>query len=110
MNNMIYAAAVERLFKQLQKQFDDLAVRAPDLDVDIQPGGVLNISFDNGSEIVINRHDASEEVWLAAQAGGFHFSYVDGRWLDRRSALDFADRLTACILEQGEVKVDLHFD
>jgi CyaY protein len=59
---------------------------AAGLDVDLQmkPGGILELGFEDGSKMIINRQSAAREIWVAAKSGGFHFRYADGRWVDTR--------------------------
>ena len=60
------------------------------LDIDTQrTGGLLELSFPNGSKIVINTQPPLHELWLAARAGGFHFRHAAGRWVDTRDGSDF---------------------
>jgi CyaY protein len=56
-----------------------------DVDYELQPGGVLELEFGDGSKIIVNRHAAAREIWVAARAGGFHFRYAGGHWVDTRS-------------------------
>jgi CyaY protein len=44
-----------------------------DLDYSMVSDGVLEIEFDDGSKIVVNRHTATQEIWVAGRSGGFHF-------------------------------------
>jgi CyaY protein len=54
------------------------------IDIDtLRTGGLLELIFPGGSKVVINTQPPVHELWLAARAGGYHFKYVDGRWLDR---------------------------
>jgi CyaY protein len=60
--------------------------------IDIDPqrtGGLLELSFPGGARIVVNTQPPLHELWLAARAGGFHFRWVEGRWLDTRSGEEF---------------------
>lgn len=61
-------------------------VEEADVDIDIEPqaGGILKLEFGNGSQIIINRHAAAREIWVAARAGGFHFRHDGGRWIGTR--------------------------
>lgn len=60
------------------------------IDIDTQrTGGLLELSFPDGSKIVVNTQPPLQEVWLAARAGGFHFRFVEGRWLDTRDSSEF---------------------
>ncbi|WP_372527848.1 iron donor protein CyaY [Piscinibacter sp.] len=74
------------------------------VDIDTQrTGGLLELSFPNGSKIVLNTQPPLHELWMAARSGGYHYKYVDGRWLDTREARDFFDALSACASEQAGV-------
>ena len=60
------------------------------IDVDShRTGGLLEMSFPNGSKIVINTQPPLQELWLAARGGGFHFRYCDGQWLDTKTSVEF---------------------
>lgn len=45
-------------------------------------GDVLTLRFPNRSKIIINGQHASQQLWVAAKSGGFHFNYDDteGVW------------------------------
>ncbi len=61
------------------------ALDAAGLDVEVQPGGVLQVEFDDGSQMIINRHSAAREIWVAAKLGGFHFRPTDDQqWVNTR--------------------------
>ena len=64
-------------------------------------GGLLELSFPNGSKLVINTQPPLQELWLAARAGGYHYRQHGGRWVDTRDGSDFFDRLSACASEQA---------
>ena len=72
------------------------------IDIDgARTGGLLELSFPNGSKLIVNTQPPLRELWLAARSGGFHYRHVDGRWLDTRDASDFYDALSACASEQA---------
>ncbi|HXC39169.1 MAG TPA: iron donor protein CyaY, partial [Burkholderiales bacterium] len=56
-----------------------------DCEPELKAGGVLEVEFEDGTKIIVNKHGAAQEIWVAAKSGGFHFRYEDGRWLDTRS-------------------------
>lgn len=66
-------------------------------------GNVLEVEFDNGQKIIINRHDVNQEIWVAAKSGGFHFSWQEGTWHSRRDNGELFGRLTGLFAEQGVV-------
>ena len=72
------------------------------VDIDTQrTGGLLELSFPNGSKIVLNTQPPLHELWLAARSGGFHYKYVEGRWRDTRDGREFFEALSACASEQA---------
>ncbi|MCB1894234.1 MAG: iron donor protein CyaY [Zoogloeaceae bacterium] len=81
-----------------------------DFDVDLQPGGVIEIEFDDGSKVVINRHSAAREIWLAARSGGYHFAPRDGRWIAGRDGAELYAVLARVIGEQSGTPVRLSGD
>lgn len=63
-----------------------MALDAGDLDLDYElHDGVLEIEFDSGEKIIVNRHLPNREIWVAARSGGYHFALTaDGRWQSTR--------------------------
>ena len=80
---------------------------APDADLQAKGAGVLEVEFDNGSKIIINRHVAAREIWVAAVSGGFHFRH-DGRlWRDTRDGTELFAAVSRLASEQGGTPVVL---
>ena len=86
-----------------------------DIDAELN-GGILTLTFENASKIILNRQTPTREIWVAAKSGGFHFRYDNAtvfnaspsgsfaRWQNTRTAEPLADLLTRVISEQaGEV-------
>jgi len=72
------------------------------VDIDTQrTGGLLELSFPNGSKIVINTQPPLHELWMAARAGGYHYKHAQGRWLDTRDGREFFDALSALASAQS---------
>ena len=70
------------------------AVDAGGADVECNRNGpVLELEFDDGSQIIINRHGPNQEIWLAARSGGFHYALQDGQWISRRDGSELFGRL-----------------
>ena len=77
------------------------------IDIDTQrTGGLLELSFPDGSKIVVNTQPPLHEVWLAARAGGYHYRWVDGRWLDTRDGSEFLESLSRQASAQGGKPLD----
>ena len=72
------------------------------VDIDThRTGGLLELIFPDDSRIVINTQPPLHELWLAARSGGFHYKYVQGRWLDTRDGGEFFAALSACASQQS---------
>ncbi len=77
-----------------------------DLDFEIASGGVIEIEFDDGSKIIVNRHTAAREIWLAARSGGYHFKPEGTRWISARDGAELMTVLARCISEQSGKPVE----
>lgn len=77
-----------------------------EMDIETLPGGVLELEFEDGSKVVINRHSAAREIWVAAKSGGFHFAPREGRWVSGRDGSELYETLSRVVSEQsGETAV-----
>jgi CyaY protein len=97
-----YAQLTDALFKRL-----DQALEAADIDYELAPGGILEMEFDDGSKIVINRQPAMHEIWVAAKSGGFHFRWQDGAWRDTRGGDELFAALERMATQQAGRAVGL---
>jgi CyaY protein len=88
---------------QALEQDIESAADAADIDLDIEarPGGILELAFPNGSKMVINRHAAAREIWVAAKSGGFHYKPEGGRWINTRDGEDLYAALGRLLSEQA---------
>jgi CyaY protein len=91
----------DALFEQIVEIID--AADAAD-DVELNQG-VLEITCANKSKIIINRHAPTQEIWIAAKSGGYHFRWADGSWLDTRTAEPLSDAISRVVFEQSGVQV-----
>lgn len=78
-----------------------------DLDYELKPGGIIEIAFADDSKVIVNRHAAAREIWVAARSGGFHFKPEAGRWIGTRDGQDLAAVLSRCLSEQSGVTLRL---
>jgi CyaY protein len=78
-----------------------------DIDFELQAGGVLELEFDNGSKMVINRHGVAQEIWVAARSGGFHFRADNGRWVGTRNGAELMQTLETLLSQQAGEPISL---
>src|SRR5258706_15781830 len=86
----------------------DAALDQSDADVDWSLNdGILEIDCAANGKLIVNRHVANREIWVAARSGGFHFRASDGRWRDTRSTQELTATLTRLLRDQAKLEVDL---
>ena len=95
----------EREFNELAdaelRRIEDELGDADEFDLEVRPGGVLELEFEDGGKIIINRHTAAREIWVAARSGGYHFRHQEGGWRGTRDGEELMAAIRRCIGEQG---------
>ena len=81
----------DQVFQRIEQALD-----ATDIDYDSN-GMVMEIEFDDGSKVIVNRHVPNREIWLAARSGGFHFGWHHGNWISQREGDELYAKLAALI-------------
>jgi CyaY protein len=76
---------------------------AGDADIDNQrTGGMIALTFENKSQIVVNLQKPLHEIWLATKRGGYHYKFVNGQWEDTKNGLELFKNLSDCASEQAQ--------
>jgi CyaY protein len=88
----------ESALQQVRQALDASAANA---DVEMKGDGVIEVEFENDSKMVINRHSAAKEIWVAARAGGFHFRWDGAAWRDTRDGTELFASLSKLVSAQG---------
>jgi len=77
-----------------------------DSDVDCALNGpVLELEFENGNKVIVNRHTPNQEIWLAAKTGAYHFSWQHERWMSLRDGCELYSTLSEIILQNTGMSV-----
>lgn len=101
MTEIDYLDRAEALLRAIELACDRIN-DATEADIDNQRvGGMITLTFANGSQIIINLQKPLQEVWMAARSGGFHFRLVGGDWLDTKGQGEFFAHLSRCASEQS---------
>lgn len=86
------------------------ALEALDLDIDMETsGGILTLTFANGSKVIVNRQGATREIWVAARSGGFHCGRRDDAWVCNTTGETLPALLSRVCTEQAGEAVSLAF-
>jgi CyaY protein len=98
MNESEFEALADEAIAALERAFEEAA---PDADLQTKGAGMLEVEFGNGSKMVINRHGAAREIWVAAKSGGFHFRRDGPLWRDTRDGTELFAAVSRLASEQG---------
>lgn len=59
-------------------------------DIDNQrSGGMVTLTFENRSQIVINLQKPLHEIWMATKSGGYHYRFLEEAWQDTKGQGEF---------------------
>ncbi len=106
MTDTEYQDLAESLLRNVELACDRINDNT-DADVDNQRvGGMITMTFANGSQIIINLQKPLQEIWLAARAGGFHYRHNGTHWMDTKGQGEFFERLSRCATEQSGQQLD----
>jgi CyaY protein len=96
-----YMDRAEALLRQMETSCDRINDET-DADIDSQRvGGMVTLTFRNGSQIIVNLQKPLHEVWLAAKAGGFHYRFDGTHWMDTKGQGEFFDNLSRQATQQA---------
>ena len=99
-----FEAIADAALAALERAFES---GAPDADVQTKGSGVLEVEFEDGSKMVINRHGAAREIWVAARFGGFHFRHDGTAWRDTRDGTELFAAVSRLASQQAGAPVVL---
>jgi CyaY protein len=104
MNDNEFNTLAEAALKDIEA---GLEASDADLDFAMVSTGVLEIEFADRSKIIVNRHAAAKEMWVAAKSGGFHYRWDGKAWRDTRDNSKLRAALSKLVSAQAGELVDL---
>ena len=97
MNETDFEARAGATLEALERALENCG---EDLDFELKAGGILEIEFDDGAKIIVNRHAAAREIWVAARSGGFHYRWDGQAWRNTRDGSELLAALSGLISAQ----------
>lgn len=97
MNETDFEAQASVTLEALERALENCGA---DLDFELKAGGILELEFEDGSKIIVNRHGAAREIWVAARSGGFHYRWDGKAWRDTRDGSELFAALSRLVSEQ----------
>ena len=104
MDERQFEALAGEALSRIERALEESAI---DADIELKEGGVLELEFGNGSRIIVNRHGAAREIWVAARSGGFHFRWDGTAWRDTRDGAELFAALSKLVSAQSGTGVIL---
>ena len=104
MNDSEFSTLADEALKQIEAGLEQSDA---DLDFALVSAGVLEIELPDGSKIIVNRHSAAREVWVAARSGGYHFRWDGSAWRDTRDQSELMAALSRILSLQSGESVEL---
>ncbi|MGX9418612.1 iron donor protein CyaY [Vibrio sp. RC27] len=87
MNDTEFHQLVDVELEKIEELIDDSGA-----DIDYESlGNVMNLEFEDRSQIVINRQEPMHEIWLASRSGGFHFKRIDEQWICSKTGAELIE-------------------
>lgn len=93
-----YKELADAFFSRLESALERIE---DGVDFELAAGGILEIEFEDGSKIVVNRQAPMHEIWVASKSGGFHYRWDGAQWRDTRSGDEIFAALSAMISRQA---------
>lgn len=101
MTDQEYMDQAEALLARVEQAVDHINDES-DADIDAQRvGGMITLVFPNRSQIVINLQKPLHEIWMAAKAGGYHYTFDGQAWQDTKGHGEFFAHLSQLASEQS---------
>ena len=98
MDESEFTALAESALERIERAVEESGI---DADAELKEGGVLELEFADRSRMVINRHGAAREIWVAARSGGFHFRWDGSSWRDTRDGSELFAALSRLVSAQS---------
>lgn len=104
MNESDFNAAADLALAALARAVE---ASGADCDCEFKGDGLLEIEFEDRSRIIVNRHSAAQEIWVAAKSGGFHFRSSGARWVNARDGTELFAVLSVLVAQHSGRPVSL---
>jgi CyaY protein len=100
MQESAYLALADEAFRAIGDGLDSVDTDLVDCEA---AGDVVTLTFAGGRKCVVNTQRPTRQIWLAANARAWHFSWDDGtrRWLDDKGKGDELFATLARIVREG---------
>ena len=98
MPDISYATRVSDTLDAIVEQLEAESA-CDDLDIDIVDA-VLTIVFEDGAQVIINRQEPVQQLWVASPLGPAHFNFDGDRgvWVDAKTGMSLMETLSQAVV------------
>ena len=88
---------------QAQAALDQLEAELESAGADFEQkgDGLIEILLDDDSKVIVNRHSAAREIWVAARSGAFHYRWDGGGWRNTRDGSELFESIRKLLAAPG---------
>jgi CyaY protein len=107
MDETTYQKLADQTFRAIGDAFDSIDAEAVDCEI---AGDVVTLTMRDGKRCIINTQRPTRQIWLAANARAWHFSWDESehRWIDDKGKGDDLFGTITRIVKEG-AGVDVPF-
>jgi CyaY protein len=100
MDESTYQRLADAAFREITNAFEDVDAEVVDCE---SAGDVVTLTMRGGKKCVVNTQRPARQIWLAANARAWHFSWDEGsrKWLDDKGRGDELLATIARIVKEG---------
>ncbi len=105
MNESEYNEQLDELMYAIEDAIED-----NELDIDYETAnGILTLTCENGTQVILSRQTAMLQLWVAAKSGGFHLEYDEEaeKWVCESNGEELFVMLNRCLSEQSGDEITL---
>jgi CyaY protein len=100
-----YQKLADSALGTIERMLEDVDAEVVDIE---RAGDVITLAFANGKKCVVNTQRPTRQIWLAANARAWHFSFDEpsGKWLDdKQQGIELLAQVASIVKEQAGVDV-----
>ena len=105
MDESRYQKLADSALGTIERMLEDVDAEIVDVE---RAGDVVTLAFANGKKCVVNTQRPTRQIWLAANARAWHFSFdeASGKWLDDKGeGVELLTRVAGIVKEQAGVDI-----
>jgi CyaY protein len=105
MDETRYQKLADTALGAIESMLEDVDAETVDFE---RAGDVITIAFANGKKAVVNTQRPTRQIWLAASARAWHFSFEEatGKWLDDKGQeVELLSKVAAIVKEETGIDI-----